>query len=140
MMCLPRVIELQDKHICFRVHPAVEEYFAGSPKPVDEIDFHNPWRMKVTLKKGDELTIGGYRIWEENDCIHANRSQVFDVGDNFRFVSSTPKLGGKYDLDIFVEPNLIEIFINDGQYTLSHVVYGLQECVGGKIGEVYLPQ
>ena len=28
--------------------------------------------------------------------------------------------------DIFIDGNLIEVFVNGGQYVLSHVVYGLQ--------------
>ena len=58
--------------------------------------------------------------------------------DNYRMISSTPALHGKYELDIFVEPNLIEIFVNGGQYVLSNIVYGLGSRLDGHIEEIYI--
>ncbi|MCI9330371.1 MAG: glycoside hydrolase family 32 protein, partial [Ruminococcus sp.] len=40
-------------------------------------------------------------------------------------------------LDIFVEPNLIEVFINDGEYVISNVVYGLGNRITGYVEHVY---
>ncbi|MDE7066677.1 MAG: GH32 C-terminal domain-containing protein, partial [Schaedlerella arabinosiphila] len=40
-------------------------------------------------------------------------------------------------LDIFVEPNLIEVFINDGEYVISNVVYGLENWITGYVEHVY---
>ena len=51
---------------------------------------------------------------------------MFGGIEGYRLAGSTPKLGGRYELDIFVDHNLIETFVNSGQYVLSHVVYGLQ--------------
>ena len=34
---------------------------------------------------------------------------------------------------IFVDPNLIEIFVNDGEYVLSNVVYDLGVEIKGKV-------
>lgn len=39
----------------------------------------------------------------------------------------------KADLEIFVDPNLIEIFVNDGEYVLSNVVYDLGVEIKGKV-------
>ena len=41
-----------------------------------------------------------------------------------RTVGATPVIEGAAQLDILVNEHLIEIFVNDGQYVLSHVVYG----------------
>lgn len=49
---------------------------------------------------------------------------------------STPALKGRYDLDIFVEPNLIEIFVNDGEYVISNVVYELGNEIDGPVDRV----
>ena len=48
----------------------------------------------------------------------------------------TPEIREGNRLEIYVEPNLIEIYINDGEYVLSNVVYDLgnecrTECEGG---------
>lgn len=34
-------------------------------------------------------------------------------------------------LEIYVDSNLIEIYINDGEYVLSSVVYGLSDIIEG---------
>lgn len=129
MMCLPRVVEVEDGHIFFRVHPEVERYFADCSSEMageNQGSRCMPYRMKVSLEEGQELDIGGYRIWIEDDRMKADRSEVFDGIEGYRLTGSTPKLGGRYELDIFVDHNLIETFVNGGQYVLSHVVYGLR--------------
>ena len=84
--------------------------------------------------------MGGYRIWEEEDAVWTDRSGVFAGITDHKLVSITPKLAGRYELDIFVSPNLIEIFVNDGQYVISSVVYGLGDEVTGEIETMYLPE
>lgn len=145
MMCLPRVVEVEDGHICFRVHPEVLKYFENRtdrlPEGVhpshsgifvqaycnEEISGHMPYRLRTVLKEGQGLDIGGYRLWIEDDALWADRSRVFDGIEGYRLTGNTPRLGGRYELDIFVDHNLIETFVNDGRYVLSHVVYGLQD-------------
>ena len=41
----------------------------------------------------------------------------------------TPEIKEGYHLDIYVDHHLIEIFINDGEYVLSNVVYGLDNRI-----------
>ena len=36
---------------------------------------------------------------------------------------TTPYVGEKCQLEIYVEKNLIEIFVNDGEYVISNVLY-----------------
>lgn len=142
MMCLPRVVEVQDGHIFFRVHQEAERYFSDRLDALpDGIDTSGsdiaveaycgefrcmPYRLGTVLEEGQELDIGGYRIWIEDDRVKADRSKVFGGIEGYRLAGSTPKLGGRYELDIFVDHYLIETFVNGGQYVLSHVVYGLQ--------------
>ncbi len=160
MMCIPRVVEVEDGHIFYRVHPEAERYFDNEaerlpegirpscgdisvqvygsrqercmtgcslePAGEDQGSFGMPYRLKVSLEEGQGLDIGGYRIWIEDDRMKADRSEVFDGIEGYRLTGSTPKLGGRYELDVFVDRNLIETFVNGGQYVLSHVVYGLR--------------
>ena len=44
-----------------------------------------------------------------------------------KFKSS--KLDGIYDLDIFVDNGIIEIFINGGKYVITNVVYNMQSYI-----------
>lgn len=138
IMCQPRVIELVGEHIYFKVHPNVEKYFGrelSEKKRMPEL----PCRLKTVLAKGVSLDVGGYRIWEEEDTIRTDRSRVFAGIKDCKLVSITPKLLGRYELDIFVSPNLIEIFVNGGQYVISSIVYELSDELQGKIERVYIP-
>ncbi len=139
MMCQPRVIDLEDGHIYFRVHPNVEKYFGKETSEKYNMP-GMPCRIRTVLAKGESLNVGGYRIWEEEDAVWTDRSGVFAGITDHKLVSITPKLAGRYELDIFVSPNLIEIFVNDGQYVISSVVYGLGDELTGEIETMYLPE
>ena len=120
----------------FRVHPAVDQYFDREVLGRDILN-GEPRRIRVTLKPGECLDIGGFRIWEESDFIRTDRKAVFGDIRGHRTMSSTPKLHGRYGLDIFVEPNLIEVFVNDGEYVISNVVYGLGGRICGRVEKMF---
>jgi beta-fructofuranosidase len=42
-------------------------------------------------------------------------------------VNQTPKLNHQYQLDIYYDYHIFEIFINDGYYVLSQIVYQILE-------------
>lgn len=137
IMCLPRVVEVLDGHVYFRVHPEVKQYFSEKI-PADDVTLGTkPVRLKVSMKEGEELNLGGYKIWVERDYLKTDRSQVFRQIQGHRLVSSTPKLDGKYELDIYVDENLIEVFVNDGQYVIGNVVYELGHKVQGRVEEAW---
>jgi Beta-fructosidases (levanase/invertase) len=148
MMCLPRVVEVVEGQIYFRVHPEVDRYFEREI-PKEELNDGRisipkengravPYRLRARLKEGESLDIGGYRLWLWEDTVRADRSKVYGKLRGYRLTGSTPKLGGRCELDIFVDGNLLEVFINEGQYVLSHVVYGLGDEVKGRVDHVYV--
>lgn len=140
MMCLPRVIELVKGHIYFRVHPNVEDYFSEETEVGAEGSLPGmPCRLKTVLAGDESLDIGGYRIWIEDDAVWTDRSRVFAGIKNHKLVSVTPKLEGKCELDIYVSENLIEVFVNGGQYVISNVVYGLGNEIQGHVESMYIP-
>ncbi|WP_240036722.1 glycoside hydrolase family 32 protein [Paenibacillus amylolyticus] len=128
MMALPRVIEVEDEQIYFRVHPEVETHFK-TRIPVEQINYAKPFQLKVVLRELQVLDIGGYRVWLEDGRVHTDRAEVFRDLDQYDLQFQTPELHGNCELNIFVEPNLIEIFVNQGQYVLSNVVYDLKAYV-----------
>ena len=136
MMCLPRVVEVQEEHICFRVHPETDRYMSRKVKGTEELDWEKPFRLKAALTKDRELDIGGYRIWVEEDCIRTDRSRVYRGLDGYHTQAQTPPLNGVYGLDIFVTPHLIEIFVNSGVYAVSHVVYWLDNKIFGHVDQI----
>lgn len=140
MMCIPRVIEVSDGHIYFRVHPEVGRNFSQEVEmtkrnvPISE---GIPYRIKTSLEDGGSMNIGGYKIKREGNVLRTDRSMVFSDIVGHQMISSTPKLSGECRLDIFVEPNLIEVFINEGEYVISSVVYGLEDYIDGKVEKVW---
>lgn len=137
MMSLPRVVEIAEEHIYFRVHPEVERYFSEEKEDRGHMDPGVPCRIKTMLSEGEYLDIGGYRIWVENGYVKTDRSRVFARTDGWAAVCSTPVSLEHCSLDIFVESNLIEIFINEGEYVISNVVYGLENRIAGYVEHVY---
>lgn len=134
MMSLPRVVERREEQVFFQPHPQVEAQFTRpvtSPRPTE------PLRITAALREGEALELFGYRISREDGAVVADRSRVLDGLAGYRLKASTPRLlPERCPLEIFVEPNLVEIFVNGGQYVISHVVYGLQGGCTGPIDEV----
>ena len=80
------------------------------------------------------LNIGGFEITFKDNCICTNREKVFtqaaklfndesQVGKRFK----TPRINGECHIDIYVDKQVIEIYVNDGKYVLSNIVYDLKE-------------
>ena len=98
---------------------------------------HRPVRLRTTLREGEELNLGGYRLRLREGRFEGDRSAVFAGLQNCRLTARTPRLNGDAcRLDIFLDPNLIEIFVNDGAYVLSHIVYGLGTRLEGPVEAV----
>lgn len=136
MMCLPRVIDVKEGHIYFRVHPEVERYFSGEIQDRKHLCTDRPCRIKAVLEEGECLVVEGYRIWVEQGYLKTDRSKVFQGMEGYAQTAATPRSLDTHRLDIFVEPNLIEIFINEGEYVISHVVYGLDDAIEGEIDSI----
>lgn len=137
MMSLPRVVEVRENQICFLPHPEADRYFSKKLKEQETPDFSRAFRVKAVLKEQETLDIGGYKITLENGCVKGDRSQVFPQGKEHRLAAKTSAVKGDFHLDIFVDKNLIEIFVNQGQYVLSHAVYGLQPYIEGTMEEIF---
>lgn len=135
MFCIPRVVEVKDGHIYFRPHPDVAKMFSrriGSAAEADDAGY----RVSLELKEGETLDIGGYKICRRENRICTDRTAVFGDHTDWRLTASTPEIKEGLRLDIYVDRNLIEIYVNDGEYVLSSAVYGLGEeiladCEGG---------
>ncbi len=141
IMCLPRVVEVEDGHIFFRVHPEADRCFTreffGNVSEFRKAGGKMPYRLKTTLEEGQRLDIGGYFLWVEDGTLKADRSRVYTGDEEGPVISRTPKTGDRCELDIFVDANLIETFVNGGQYVMSHIVYGLGDYVDGLVEHVY---
>lgn len=126
MFCIPRIVEVKDGHIYFRVHPNVEKMYTKKITHASQADDAG-YRVSVDIRDGESLCIGGYRIFREGNRICTDRSAVFPECANFQMRSVTPELKDGFHLDVYVDRNLVEVFVNRGEYVISHAVYGLTD-------------
>ena len=124
MMCIPRVVEAKENHIYFRVHPNIQAAYTreiSAPYEADE----SGYRVRFSLKDGEKVNIGGYIIYREGSRICTDRSSLYRKFTNHRVQFTTPKLKEGFELEVYVNPNLIEVFVNDGEAVISNTVYDL---------------
>lgn len=132
MMSLPRLVEWRDGQVCFPVHPNVSACFTKPETDLSPLAAHKPVRLRGTLHNGQLWNVGGYRLRMADGQLFADRSAVMDGLPGCRLTAHTPPLGADTcRVDLFVEENLIEIFLDDGRYVLSHVVFGLDQTLEG---------
>lgn len=133
MMCIPRIVDVKNNHVYIRPHTNVKNSFVtklSAPKK-------SGYMLKTTLKNGESINVGGYVIKRENDKIATDRSKVFNIKGNYRLIAETPVINDGYELEIYVDEHLVEVFINNGEYVISNVVYGLTEEITGKNYDLY---
>lgn len=138
MFCIPRVVEAANGHIYFRVHPNIEKMYTRRIDDAAKADSAG-YRVSFDLEEGETADIGGYKIFRKDNRICTDRSEVFPKNTNFRMQSSTPEVKEGFHLDVYVDSNLIEVFINNGEYVISNTVYGLtDEIRGGVTGKLQM--
>lgn len=128
MFCSPRVIERSNDHIYFRMHPDVRSVFTKKIDSMKEASEMN-CLLSTELKEGESINIGGYSITRENGRIITDRTSVFPNFTGAHIISETPVIKEGCSLDILIDQNLIEIFINNGEYVISNTVYGLKKDI-----------
>lgn len=133
MFCIPRIVEVQDGHIYFRVHPNIEDMYTKKITHASQAD-EAGYRVSFDMQDGESVCIGGYRICRQGNRICADRSSVFPERADFQMQSETPELRDGFHLDVYVDQNLIEVFVNQGEYVISHAVYGLTDEISASGG------
>lgn len=136
MFCIPRVVEVRNDHIYFRPHPNVSAAFSKKISDVSEAG-EGGYRISLTLKNGESINVGGYVIARDNDKITADRSGVFAGHDEIKCSFETPEIKEGDRLDIYADKHFVEVYINDGEYVLSNVVYGLSDEIKAENYELY---
>ena len=85
-----------------------------------------PYLFATNLSEGNHINVGGLHIWQEGHQIHVDRSRVYRVHPGYEHVHSvTPEVGDTNKVEILVHGHLVEMYINDGQYVVSNIVYDL---------------
>lgn len=124
MMSIPRVVEVKNGKIYFCVHPNIQNVYTkkiDSPKEASDAGY----RLRFSLQDGEEVNVGGYRIFRQGKKICTDRSTLYTAFPQFRTEFATPELADGFNLEVYVDQNLIEVFVNEGEAVISNAVYQL---------------
>lgn len=124
MHTMPRILKVKDHKIYQEVHPLVKSHFT---KPASKVDYQHPFLMQITLKENDCLNFGNFILTIKDDCLYADRSKVSIVKEKVCNHNQTFPLNGDYDLEIYYDAHVFEIFIHGGKKVFSQVVYDLDD-------------
>ena len=131
MMSLPRVINVIDNDVYFNVPNYIDKLF-DKKIDISSFKFNEPYKIETKLKDGSSLKIGELVISVEDDQVLVDRSKVFVSDVQIGTVFNTPKLDGKYELKIYVDNGIVEIFVNGGRYVISNVIYNNKSSIEAK--------
>lgn len=92
---------------------------------VIDISYLKIMGVSFSLEDGETVDIGGYQITRKGNKIHTDRGRLVDTSWEMQTEFSTPDLKDGFQIDVYVDPNLIEVFVNDGEYIISNCVYNL---------------
>lgn len=126
MLTMPRVLTQKNGHIYQHIHPNIQKLFQCECK---EVNLNKPFLMKIVLQESQEISIGGLKLGIKNDCLWCDRHQVSIIEDKVCNLNQTPALHHQYQLDIYYDAHIFEIYINDGYYVMSQIVYQLQDIL-----------
>lgn len=118
MLSLPRVLTKKEGHIYQNVHQNIQNQFVIS---TNNVDLHEPFYMRVQLNQDEIINLGGLKLYIQDDCLVVNRKEVTKQHIQLNLINQTPPLNQKYNLEIYYDHHIVEIYINEGYYVLSQI-------------------
>lgn len=128
MFCTPRVVERKGGHIYFRMHQNIRNAYSKIIRDVSEAS-GDGYMAAFDLEEGETIDIGGFLIARENGRIITDRTHVYPAVRRAHLISRTPKIRDGVRMEVLVDSNLIEVYINNGEYVISNAVYGLGNAI-----------
>ena len=124
MFCSPRVVERKEGHIYFRMHPNIRAAYSEEIKDCSEAS-EDGYMAVFELDEGERADIGGFLIERRNGRIRTDRTSVYPSFEGAHLISETPEIIEGCRVEVLADDNLVEVYINDGEYVISNAVYGL---------------
>ena len=129
MFCSPRVVERKDRHIYFRMHPNIRSAYSRIIRDTAEAS-EDGYMAAFELEDGETINIGGFLITRKGNRIITDRTKVYPANvEGAHLISETPEIRDGFRLEVLVDSNLIEVYINDGEYVISNAVYDLEDKI-----------
>lgn len=132
MFIMPRILNYRDGTLYQKLLPEIDALFHKE----GTLSFDKPFKLVADLNKESSLNLGGFIIDIQDDCLHINREQVSIVADKVCNDVISPKLNDQCHIELYYDYHVFEIFINQGKYAMSQVVYELNDNIDLKNVEV----
>ena len=120
------IIKEKEGKIIQELYPEIKNSFN---QEIQDILLDRPFQLKTTLNKDSSLNLGGFKIDIQDDCLHLNREEVSIQENKVCNDVVSPKLQGHYDIELYYDHHVFEIYINGGEYVMSQVVYDLKDQI-----------
>lgn len=124
MFCSPRVVECENGHIYFRMHPNIRNAYSKTIRDLSEAA-DGCYMASFDMEDQDTVSIGGFLISRKGNRIVTDRSGVYPDFKGAHLISETPDVRDGFHLDVIVDKNLIEVYVNNGEYVITNCVYNL---------------
>ncbi len=126
MMSLPRVISIRNGEIITSVHPNVRAFFDAHGTCIKEDEayrecvYEGQHQIKTTLSEGQTRSIGALSLSLIDGQVQLDRSRAISSDLNVHRISSTPVVGDHCEIEVYLEENSVEVYVNDGQYVITN--------------------
>lgn len=124
MFTMPRILTEKDDKLYQELYPTIKNTFT---KEVNKLSFTKPFKLVANLNNNSKLNLGGFKLWIEDDCLVINRKEVSINADKVCNEVKSEKLDNEYQIELYYDYHVFEVFINDGKYVMSQVVYDLND-------------
>ncbi len=134
MFSSPRTVSVRDGHIYFSMHPNIRRAYSRKIADPSEASPEG-YMARFDLQEGEEVDLGGFLIYRKGNRVCTDRQKVFAAVNGgyyaqpARLISETPEIKGEAHLEVLVDENMVEVFVNDGEYVITNAVYHLGRSI-----------
>ena len=125
MMSIPRVVEVKERKNLFPCASKYPKMYIQKrlihQKKLQTQDIDYDFLCRTERKLMLEDIVSSVRVKK----ICTDRSTLYTAFPQFRTEFATPELADGFNLEVYVDQNLIEVFVNEGEAVISNAVYQL---------------
>lgn len=115
VFAIPRIAKEVNGKLYFRPHPNIKKQFTKKTTSLEGCTM-----FTTTIEEGEEINVGGYLIKRDDGIIYTDRTAVVDSKTDIKTTFRIPVKPVSYELEVYVDYNIIEVYINGGEYTITN--------------------
>jgi beta-fructofuranosidase len=125
MLSMPRILTHKDGHIYQQPYPTIINQFK---KRCPNVSLAAPFKLSIQLQDDQSINLGNFIITFKNNTLICDRTKVSISHPKVSNINKSPNIN-TCDLTIYYDFNVFEIYINDGKYVMTQVVYNLDQSI-----------